>query len=74
MAEYQASGDVKISRVDDLEVIAIVEDWREGEEMSKERKHYSTGFIGFGFTKRGIYVRSLSRIHRFQLNSLQGTI
>ena len=64
MAEYlyHASGDVKISRMDDLEVIAIAEDWLEGEEMSKERKHYGTGFIGCGFTKRAIYVCSPSRI------------
>ena len=56
MAEYQPNGDVTISRSDNLEVIAIAEDWLCSEEMSKEKKHYKTGFIGCGFTKRGIYV------------------
>jgi len=59
-AEYQPSGSVKISRLANLEVIAIAEDWLEGEKLSREKKHYKTGFIGCGFTKRGIYVSSLS--------------
>lgn len=56
VAEYQPNGDVTISRSDNLQVIVIAEDWLCGEEMSKEKKHYKTGFIGCGFTKRGIYV------------------
>ncbi|KAF8811205.1 hypothetical protein BYT27DRAFT_7277825 [Phlegmacium glaucopus] len=54
-AKYQPSGDVKILRLDQLETIAIVEHWLEGEKLSKEKKHYKTGFIGHGFTKLGIY-------------------
>ncbi|KAF8805081.1 hypothetical protein BYT27DRAFT_7258664 [Phlegmacium glaucopus] len=56
-AKYQPSGDVKISRLDQLETIAIAEHWLEGEKLSKEKKHYKTGFIGRGFTKQGIYAR-----------------
>ncbi|KIM43483.1 hypothetical protein M413DRAFT_381678 [Hebeloma cylindrosporum] len=56
-AEYQPSGDVNISRVEGLEIISIAEDWVKGEELSMTRKHYETGFIGCGFTKRAIYAR-----------------
>jgi hypothetical protein len=40
-------------------MIAIAEDWLEGEKMSKDKNHYKTGFIGCGFTKRGVYVSPL---------------
>lgn len=56
-AQYQANGDVEVTRVSEsLEVIAIADDWLKGEELSKRKEHYNTGFIGCGFTKRGIYV------------------
>ena len=69
-AEYQPSGEVKISRSDGLKKIAIAEDWLEGEKMSKDKNHssYKTGFIGCGFTKRGVYVSPL-QISWIQLNS-----
>ncbi|KAF8967103.1 kinase-like domain-containing protein [Flammula alnicola] len=56
-AKYQPTGDVEVSRSDNLEMIAIAEDWLDGETLSKEKKHYKTGYIGCGFTKRGIYAR-----------------
>jgi hypothetical protein len=55
-AKYQPTGDVDISQSDKLETIAIAEDWLDGEKLSKQKKHYKTGYIGSGFTKRGIYV------------------
>lgn len=56
-AKYQPNGDVKITRVSEgLEVISIADDWLKGEELWKTKEHYKTGFIGCGFTKRGIYV------------------
>lgn len=63
-AKYQPTGNVKISQSDNLETIAIAEDWLDGEKLSKEKKHYKTGYIGCGFTKRGIYVSLYScRFH-----------
>ena len=60
-AQYQPDGDVKITRSSEsLDVIAIAEDWLKGEEMwEKKERYYKTGFIGRGFTKRGVYVCSL---------------
>ena len=55
-AKYQPTGDVEVSQLDNLETIAIAEDWADGETLSKQKKHYMTGYIGCGFTKRGIYV------------------
>lgn len=55
-ADYQPTGDVKISRSNELETILIADDWLNGEKLSKEKKHYNTGYIGCGFTKRAIYV------------------
>lgn len=65
-AQYQLNGGVKITRVsENLEVIAIAEDWLKGEEMwEKKELHYKTGFIGRGFTKRGIYVCLFWRLGR----------
>jgi hypothetical protein len=56
-AKYQPTGDVEISQLVNLETIAIAEDWLNGEMLSKQKKHFTTGYyIGCGFTKRGIYV------------------
>ncbi|KAF8238077.1 hypothetical protein L208DRAFT_1375366 [Tricholoma matsutake] len=57
--QYQLNGEVKIMQVsENLEVIAIAEDWLKGEEMwEKKEQHYKTGFISQGFTKCGIYAR-----------------
>lgn len=61
MAQYQPDGDVKITRSSvGLDVIAIAEDWLKGKEMWKVMEpYYKTGFIGRGFTKRGVYICSL---------------
>ena len=63
-AQYQPSGEVRITRVsENLQVISIAEDWLKGEEMwEKKEPHYKTGFIGRGYTKRGIYVRFFFRL------------
>ena len=66
-ARYQPTGDVEISRSDTLQTIAIAEDWSDGEALSKENKHYKTGFIGHGFTKRGVYVSFSSQISLIEL-------
>lgn len=58
-ANYKPTGDVEILRLDNLETIEIAKDWLNGETLSKEKKHYETGYIGCGFTKRGIYVSFL---------------
>lgn len=57
-ASYQPDGEVKIVKIsENLEVISIAKDWLSGEtEWEKNQPHYNTGFIGRGFTKRGIYV------------------
>ena len=62
-AQYQPNGDVRITRSSEsLDVIAIAEDWLNGEEMwEKKEQHHKTGFIGRGFTKRGVYVCSFSK-------------
>jgi hypothetical protein len=55
-AKYQPTGNVEVSQSDNLETIVIAEDWLDGEALSKQKKHYKTGYIGCGFTKRAIYV------------------
>ena len=56
-AKYQPTRDVEVSQLDNLETIVIAEDWADGETLLKQKKHYTTGYIGCRFTKRGIYVR-----------------
>lgn len=55
-AKYQPTGNVEVSWLDNLETIAIAEDWQDGETLSKQKKHYKAGYIGCRFTKWGIYV------------------
>jgi hypothetical protein len=59
-AQYLPSGDVTITRNSGkLEVITIANDWKRGEELyEKKESHYDSGFIGRGYSKRGIYVCS----------------
>jgi hypothetical protein len=57
-AQYLPSGDVTITQnPGKLEVIAIANDWTRGEELfEKKESHYDSGFIGRGYSKRGIYI------------------
>ena len=59
-AQYLPCGDVTITQNPaKLEVIAIANDWKRGEELfEKKESHYNSGFIGRGYSKRGIYVCS----------------
>ena len=63
-------GDVKFvttSSVDgEYEGIEIAKDWENGQRLYEEGKpHEATGFIGKGYTKRGIYVGC----HGLELNN-----
>ena len=64
-AQYQPDGEVRITRSSEsLDIIAIAKDWLNGEEMwEKKEQYHKTGFIGRGFTKRGVYVCLFSRFH-----------
>lgn len=51
-------GNVEISVGDGLlEAIEIAGDWEKGQTLYKQGKPYeTTGFVGMGYSKRGIYV------------------
>jgi hypothetical protein len=42
---------------DEVEIIEIATDWKEGKQQVKDGGHWETGYIGEGFTKMGVYVR-----------------
>lgn len=58
-AEFQGDGDVIFTNEDAVEEIEIAVDWAKGEHEEDESD--KTGFIGKGFTKRGIYVSDLGK-------------
>ena len=69
MAYLQEDGSVKFIELNGVEHIEIGKDWEIGEERKKEGKvSDETGFIGKGFTKRGIYVSCLPFVSKNQLN------
>jgi hypothetical protein len=52
-----SAGDVQLSVQKEDEFIEIAGDWSSGEIAFEEKKSYhDTGYIGRGYTKRGIYV------------------
>ena len=61
-AKVSSTGVVEFSSISDSvehENIEIAMDWQEGERLYDDKEPYvKTGFIGKGFTKRGIYVSS----------------
>ena len=62
LAEVSSSGVVEFSALlnsMEHENIEIATDWQRGESLYDDKEpHVKTGFIGKGFTKRGIYVSS----------------
>lgn len=57
VAECQPDGRVKFSEATEMEKIELSLDWQEGEDtIANGSLSDETGFIGRGFTKRGIYV------------------
>lgn len=60
IAVYQESGDVVFTPSSEIETIYLASDWLEGEQLAAERKPFhETGYIGSGYSKRGIYVSLL---------------
>jgi hypothetical protein len=58
---HQENGKITFTASDVDEKIWIAADWAAGEELLAAKKpHQHTGFIGRGFTKRGVYVCGLS--------------
>ena len=56
-ATINTEGNVDFSVIDGLEAIEIAGDWEKGEALYDQRKpHETTGFVGKGYSKRGIYV------------------
>jgi len=60
-AKFGADGDVKFAmpETEERESILIAKDWEMGEALSEHSTE--TGFVGKGYTKRGIYVSFLIR-------------
>jgi hypothetical protein len=59
IADVSSSGVVEFSDSTEHEDIEIASDWKTGESLYDDKEsHVKTGFIGKGFTKRGIYVSS----------------
>jgi len=59
-AKFISDGNVIFTSMEP-EKIEIAKDWQKGETLyAQGEPHEATGFIGKGFTKRGIYVRSSS--------------
>ena len=57
-AQYH-KGTVIFQESDDVERVQIASDWCKGEKLAVSKEpHWSTGFIGVGYTKTGIYVSS----------------
>lgn len=57
-AEFNSNGSVIFTSMKP-EKIEIAKDWQKGEKLYDQGEaHEATGFIGKGYTKRGIYVRS----------------
>lgn len=64
---FDDKGRAKFIVSDNVEYISIASDWLEGEELFKLKQPYDkTGFIGRGFTKRGIYV-SVNLYHCYEI-------
>jgi len=58
-ATLSLNGDVVFASMEQEE-IEIAKDWEKGEKLYKQGKpHEATGYIGMGYTKRGIYVSCL---------------
>lgn len=56
-ATINAEGNVETSISDRLETIEIARDWAKGQTLYDQGKpHETTGFVGMGYSKRGIYV------------------
>ena len=65
--KFDDKGRAKFVVSDNVEHISIASDWLEGEGLFKSKQPYDkTGFIGEGFTKRGIYV-SVELYHRYEI-------
>ena len=60
-AELSSNGDVVFADMEQEE-IEIAKDWEKGEKLYKQGKlHEATGYIGMGYTKRGIYMSCLKQ-------------
>jgi hypothetical protein len=67
-AVFNAKGNVEFSANSEqdirvIEVIEIAEDWEKGQTLYEQGKpHETTGFVGKGYSKRGIYVSRAVRL------------
>lgn len=70
-AECQPDGQVKFSEATETEKIELSLDWQKGEDVIANPGSFSdeTGFIGRGFTKRGIYVCEIFMLFNLPFNS-----
>ena len=57
IATINKEGNVEISVSDRVEAIEVARDWEKGQTLYEQNKpHETTGFVGMGYSKRGIYV------------------
>lgn len=57
IATVDNTGNVTFATSAEVEQIQVAADWLDGEKLSKAGEPFHmTGFIGAGFTKRGVYV------------------
>jgi len=69
-AVYQEDGTVVFSVSEEKEEIKIAGDWQVGEHANKEGKPFwNTGYIGEGYTKTAVYVRSHFGVYMQHSNS-----
>jgi hypothetical protein len=62
-AVINKDGTVEFSVSDGFEAIQVAGDWKKGQTLHEEGKpHETTGFVGMGYSKRGIYVSC--RLHQ----------
>ena len=59
-ATINAEGNIEFSVCDGIEAIEIAGDWEKGQTLYEQSKpHETTGFVGKGYSKRGIYVSAI---------------
>lgn len=64
-AVINKDGNVEFSVSDGLEAIEIAGDWEKGQTLYEQKQpHETTGFVGMGYSKRGIYVSCPSHLHQ----------
>ena len=65
-AKFNPDGNVIFTSMEP-EKIEIAKDWQKGEKQYDQGEaHEATGFIGKGYSKRGIYVRSSLKFRNVQ--------